>query len=129
MTAPTQVILEFVDTFVTAWPAGNAGRVAAFFAEDASYHNGPLPPVNGRAAIQATLAEFMAMGGEVTVDMLNLLADERIVMTERVDHFVVADKTYSLPVMGVFEVVNDKIAAWRDYFDLGQFSSMLDTSN
>jgi len=28
-----------------------------------------------------------------------------------------------LPVMGVFEIAPDgRIAAWRDYFDMGQFS-------
>jgi limonene-1,2-epoxide hydrolase len=27
--------------------------------------------------------------------------------------------------MGAFEVSNDKIAAWRDYFDLNQFMSQL----
>ena len=126
MPTPTQIVREFVDTFVAAWPTGDAARVASLFSIDASYHNGPLEPVRGRSAIEATLAEFMAMGGEVTVDMLNLLADERLVMTERVDHFVIGGSTYSLPVMGIFEVERDgRIAAWRDYFDLGQFSSQL----
>jgi limonene-1,2-epoxide hydrolase len=31
-----------------------------------------------------------------------------------------------LPVMGVFEVNNDgKITAWRDYFDMNQFTSQM----
>ena len=125
MATPTQVVEEFVAAFVAAWPRGDAASVAALFAEDATYCNGPLPSVHGRAAIQATLAEFMTMGGEVTVDMLNLLADDRVVMTERLDHFVLDGRTFSLPVMGIFEVVDRKIAAWRDYFDLGQFSALL----
>jgi limonene-1,2-epoxide hydrolase len=27
--------------------------------------------------------------------------------------------------MGTFEVAGDKIAAWRDYFDMNQFQSQL----
>jgi limonene-1,2-epoxide hydrolase len=125
MAAPRQVVQEFVDTFVDAWPVGDAARVASLFSDEASYHNGPLEPVHGRGAIRATLAEFMTMGGEVSVDMLNVLADEHVVMTERIDHFLVNGRTFSLPVMGVFEVAEDKITAWRDYFDLGQFTSLL----
>ncbi len=58
------------------------------------------------------------------VDIIHMLAEGAIVMTERVDHFTRDDgRTISLPVMGVIEVRNGVIAAWRDYFDLGQFTS------
>jgi limonene-1,2-epoxide hydrolase len=97
------------------------------FSESASYHNGPIDPVHGREAIGATLAEFMAMGGEVTVDMTHLLADETIVMTERIDHYTIDGRTTSLPVMGIFEIDNGQIAAWRDYFDLNRFMAILAT--
>lgn len=125
MATPTEVVQRFVDEFVLAWPAKDASRVAALFCEDASYHNGPLEPVHGRSAIETTLAGFMAMGGEVAVDMVNVLARDQLVMTERVDHFVIDGKKVSLPVMGVFEIDNAQIRAWRDYFDLAQFSSLL----
>jgi limonene-1,2-epoxide hydrolase len=116
--APESVVREFIDVFVEAWPAANAARVASFFSADAIYHNVPLEEVRGRAAIQATFAAFMAMGGRVAVDVRHLLADGHIVMTERVDHVVGADRTLSLPVMGICEVHDGLITAWRDYFDL-----------
>ena len=28
-----------------------------------------------------------------------------------------------LPVMGTFEVADDRITAWRDYFDMNQFQT------
>ena len=34
-------------------------------------------------------------------------------------------KEIALPVMGTFDVVDGKIAAWRDYFDMNQFMSQL----
>ncbi len=30
-----------------------------------------------------------------------------------------------LPVMGVFEIVDDRIAAWRDYFDMAAFGKAI----
>jgi limonene-1,2-epoxide hydrolase len=54
-----------------------------------------------------------------------MVAEGTIVMTERVDHFTNDDgTTVSLPMMGVIEVHDGLIAAWRDYFDLGQFTSL-----
>jgi len=44
-----------------------------------------------------------------------------VVFTERVDHFTVAGKEVALPVAGVFEVRDGKIASWRDYFDMGSY--------
>ena len=32
--------------------------------------------------------------------------------------FEVGGKKIELPVMGVFEITDGKIAAWRDYFDM-----------
>jgi limonene-1,2-epoxide hydrolase len=108
-----------MDVFVEAWPAADAARVASFFSDGAAYRNGPLEELRGRPAIQATFAAFMAMGGRVAVDLGHLVAGGPIVMTERVDHFVGEDRTLSLPVMGICEVHDGVITAWRDYFDLG----------
>lgn len=127
--SPMQVVHEFVAEFVDAWPNGDAPRVADFFSENATYHNGPLKPVRGRSAIVATIGEFMALGGTVSVDMLNVVADDRVVMTERLDHFVVDGKRFSLPVMGTFEIADGQITSWRDYFDLSQFASFLEPVN
>jgi limonene-1,2-epoxide hydrolase len=47
-------------------------------------------------------------------------------MTERVDFFTREDGTkVSLPMMGVIEVHDRLIVAWRDYFDLAQFTSQV----
>jgi limonene-1,2-epoxide hydrolase len=62
MPTPIKTIEEFVAAFITAWPERDATKLAAFFSEDAVYHNGPMEPVEGREAIQATLAAFMGMG-------------------------------------------------------------------
>ena len=123
MRTPLDTIREFMAAFISAWPTGDAGGLGDFFTDDAVYHNIPLVPVQGRDRIEATLAEFMAMGGQVDVEVPHVVAEGSIVMTERVDHFIRPEGTLSLPVMGTFEVHDGKISAWRDYFDLGQFTS------
>lgn len=46
-------------------------------------------------------------------------------MNERTDSFKIGDDTIALRVIGVFELTNGKISAWRDYFDLQQYMSQL----
>jgi limonene-1,2-epoxide hydrolase len=48
-----------------------------------------------------------------------------MVLNERVDRFFWPERTIELPVMGTFEVSDGVITAWRDYFDLNQFTSQL----
>jgi limonene-1,2-epoxide hydrolase len=48
------------------------------------------------------------------------------VLTERTDHFTMKGKTAPLPVMGAFHVVDGKITAWRDYFDMAQVTAMFE---
>lgn len=121
MATPADVVREFI----AAWPAGDAKKLASFFTEDAVYHNIPIEPVKGREAIEATIAGFMGMVDQIRFDTLHLLAEGPVVMTERIDHFIGADRTISLPVMGVFEVHDGLITAWRDYFDMSQFTSQM----
>ncbi|HWD52979.1 MAG TPA: limonene-1,2-epoxide hydrolase family protein [Acidimicrobiales bacterium] len=125
MSTPAETVQEFVAAFIAAWPEGDTTTLGSFFSEDAVYHNMPMEPVEGRSAIQTALAEFMSMGGQAGVDIIHLVADGAIVMTERVDYFVGTEQTISMPVMGVFEVHGGVITAWRDYFDLAQVTSQM----
>jgi limonene-1,2-epoxide hydrolase len=125
ISTPLQIVQDFVAAFIAAWPTKDAHRLVSFFDEDAVYQNGPLQPVHGREAIRNALAEFMEMGGEVAVDIIHIVADGDIVMTERIDHLSMSNQTFSMPMMGIFEIRDGAIAAWRDYFDLAHFVSQL----
>ena len=57
--------------------------------------------------------------------LINIAAGGPVVMTERIDVFTLAGKTFDLQVMGAFEVNDGKIKAWRDYFDPSQFNSQI----
>ena len=115
-----------VRELIAAFNANDVDRVLAFFAADAVYHNIPVQPVSGTAAIRAVLAGFMGMASEIDW-VLRHLAETRdgVVLTERVDRFLVRDRWIELPVMGAFEVHDGRITAWRDYFDMKQFQDQL----
>ena len=106
-----------------------ADDLAAFFTDDAVYHNIPLAPVTGREAIANNFATFIRPGPPgieaIEFRIINIAADGPVVMTERVDVFKLPDKSFELPVMGTFEVSEGKINAWRDYFDTNQFTSRM----
>jgi limonene-1,2-epoxide hydrolase len=122
--------IEVVRRFCAAW-SDNAGAadLAAFFTDDAVYHNIPLAPVTGREAIANNIATFIRPGapGIETLELrvINIAANGPVVMTERVDVFKLPNKSFELPVMGTFEVSDGKISAWRDYFDMNQFTSRM----
>jgi limonene-1,2-epoxide hydrolase len=124
MADPIEVVQEFCDS----WAKGELDVIVDFFTDDAVYHNIPIAPVTGRTAIRDTIAGFTAGVDTVEFRVLNIAAVGSIVMTERVDAFIFPTATIELPVMGTFEVVDGKIAAWRDYFDLNQFMSQMPQS-
>ena len=122
--------IEVVRRFCAAW-SGDMGAddLAAFFTDDATYHNIPLAPVTGREAIAKNFATFIRPGPPgvegIEFRVINIAANGPVVMTERVDVFKILDKSFELPVMGTFELSEGKIKAWRDYFDMNQFTSRM----
>ena len=125
MDTALQTVIAFQAAAKAAWPTGDAAILARFFDDEAEYRNGPLEPVRGREAITASLTQQMGLGGEVDADIINIISDGSIVMTERVDYWKSDDKTIPLRIMGVFEVHDGVITAWRDYFDGNEFMSQL----
>jgi limonene-1,2-epoxide hydrolase len=119
-----------VRRFCAAWSDNvSTDELVAFFTEDAVYHNIPLDPINGRDAIAANIASFIRPGPPgieaISLRLVHISADGPVVMTERNDVFTLPDRAFELPVMGIFEIADGKIEAWRDYFDSNQFATRL----
>ena len=117
--------IELVRRFCAVWSTVNPDEIAEFFTDDAVYHNIPIAPVTGRDTIKATIAGFTGGVEKIEFRVRNIVADGPIVLTERVDVFVLPQRSIELPVMGTFEVRGGKIAAWRDYFDMKQFMDQM----
>ncbi|HVN83574.1 MAG TPA: limonene-1,2-epoxide hydrolase family protein [Candidatus Binatia bacterium] len=109
---------SLVRSFCEAFTRRDISELLGFFTEDAVYHNIPVEPVRGHDGIKSTFDMFVAPASRIEFEILNMASVGNVVLTERIDRFVIAGKEIALPVAGVFEIRYGKIAAWRDYFDM-----------
>ena len=115
--------IEVVRRFCAAWSDNmGAAELAAFFTEDAVYHNIPQVPVTGREAIADTIASVLRPGPpgieSIEFRVINIAANGPVVMTERVDVFRLAGRSFELQVMGTFEGELD-FETYRDEYQEG----------
>ncbi len=115
---------RIVRDFCAAFAGRDPQRLLGFLAPDALYHNLPLAPVKGHAAIEAVLRGFLGACTACEFELRAIAHSGSTVLTERIDRFTRPDgRRIELPVMGAFEVGPDgKIHAWRDYFDLATWT-------
>lgn len=114
---------EIVRKFCNAWSRRNVDELLSFFTDDAVYHNMPIDAVQGTDGIRNMLNLFVPGADAITFEIVHIASSGGVVHTERVDTFVMGDKSVVLPVAGVFEIRGGKIAAWRDYFDMAQWTA------
>ena len=108
-----------VTDFCKLWSTPNLDEILSWFTEDAVYHNIPMPAAEGREAIRAFIADFLAAADGIDFMVHRQVAQGDLVMNERTDVMRLKNgREVALPVMGTFEVRDGRIAAWRDYFDL-----------
>jgi len=103
-------------------------ELAAFFTDDAVYHNIPMAPVTAGRPSRTTSPRSSALARQESrhpVPRHQHRSQWSGRDDERVDVFKLPAKSFELPVMGTFEVSEGKISAWRDYFDMNQFTSRM----
>ena len=117
---------QVVRDFCAAASSRNPEELRPFFSEDVVYHNIPMEPAEGIEATMAVINMFVGMCDALEFEVHHLASDGTTVLTERTDTFTIKGTTAPLPVMGAFHVVDGKITAWRDYFDMGQVTAIFD---
>lgn len=120
-----QLVLDFID----AWNRIDFDTVLDMLAEDVFYHNIPMDPIEGKAGVKAFI-DAMGPVEKVHWEVYHIAESNNsdnnsVVLTERLDTFVIGGKDIAVPVMGTFEFKDGKIQAWRDYFDLPTFQNQM----
>jgi limonene-1,2-epoxide hydrolase len=115
---------QVVRGFCAAASTRDPDVLRAFFSDDIVYHNIPMEPAEGIEATMAVISMFVGMCDALEFEVHHLASDGTTVLTERTDVFTIKGKSAPLPVMGAFHVVDGKITAWRDYFDMAQVTAM-----
>jgi limonene-1,2-epoxide hydrolase len=120
---------EVVRQFLRAWetPGGWRQAIHDSFTDDCAYELVGLSKTVGPDQAIAFVAAFETDSAfsYMSVETLNVVASGNFVVIERVDRFydVKGISFSSLAAMGIFEVRDGKISAWRDYCDLSSFKA------
>ena len=116
--------IDKVRDFFSRWEAKDIEGIVDAFSDTPFYHNIPMEPLTSKDSIRKFIEPFLEPATAVRFETHFIAEDANgIVLTERTDSFEFGEKSISLPVMGTFELVDGKIAKWRDYFDLRDFET------
>lgn len=110
--------IDLIRRFCAAWSRRDMDELLGYLTEDAVYHNIPMQPVTGHDAIRSIFGVFLNPSQAIDWEILNVAASGDIVLAERIDRYEMGERKVELPCVGVFEIRDGKIAAWRDYFDM-----------
>ena len=109
---------DLVRQFCAAIDRKDLSAVEAMLDDEVVYHNVGTEPATGREESLAAVKMQFDMFDPISFGIRNLASNGDIVLTERVDEITANGIMAPVPVMGIFEVRNGRIAQWRDYFDL-----------
>ncbi|MBX3504062.1 MAG: nuclear transport factor 2 family protein [Parvibaculum sp.] len=108
---------ETVKRFLSIMMEKDYDKGLALVAPDVEYDNVPIGKVAGPEGIRAVLEPFFGPTITNEYKVIREVTDGATVILERLDRHLLESGWVELPVTGIFEVRDGKIALWRDYFD------------
>lgn len=116
-----------VDRLREAWRVADLDAVYAVMADDIFYHNIPREPIVGLDAVRRYVDAYVERNGKLLSCVWDVKASAtsgNTVFLERISRLSWENgRRTACPIVGVFEVRDGKIAAWRDYFDKDTFDT------
>lgn len=119
--------IRFVEKFLGTLEDRDLDKVAGLVTEDVVYANPPSEPLVGRKAMIDFLSfNYKRMDRSTCViHSMTQNHDGSIVMNERTEHMHFGDKKAGATLMGIFEIRDGRISAWRDYWDHASFQEQM----
>jgi len=113
--------IEAVRKLCERWAWLSEKEFAELLAQNCIYYDVPFPRAQavGPKAAYAKLSPLQR-DWDIGLEVTSIVGDADTVIAERVEHFrnkSNAVEPFDLPVVGVFEIADGKIKAWRDYWD------------
>jgi limonene-1,2-epoxide hydrolase len=117
---------DIVDEFIRAYVRRDAEAALELVTDDFVFEHVPMPEstiVRGKEQLRKRITGAIAAAERVDWKILHQVDGGDVVLNERVDDFYFPEGTFaqthtSTRVVGVFELRDGKLAAWRDYYDL-----------
>ncbi len=116
---------DIVNEFMARIVRMDLDAACELVSDDVEYDNVPMGKVSGPDGIKSVLGQMVGMLDEVDWVVHRQIASDSLVLNERTDRFGKDGKWMELPVAGVFEVHDNRITLWRDYFDLTTMTNQL----
>ena len=113
---------RMVREFLAAWERRDTEHIMSCWSDDGVYHAISIPPIVGRAAFREFVTRFERVPGG-RLEIRRQVASDDVVMNERTDRITFRGKQLVVPICAVFEIREERIAAWREYFDPALFRS------
>jgi len=117
--------LSVARAMIEAWRRLDWARVVSTFSEDGVLQIVPLQPHTGRPAIKAHLDQIASGIERLDFTIKHLVAIGHTVYFERTDDFVYQGRPASVAVMGVMEIADGHVKAWREYMDLATMAKAM----
>ena len=116
-TAAEQANLEVVNDFCAAWKVPlDWDKLGAALAEDCKFRpTQTMPVVEGRDAIIAMLQGFAREATSAEFEVVDSWARGPVVVNDRIDRFALPGNNVDVPVVGVFHLIDGRIAEWSDF--------------
>jgi len=108
-----------------AWQAQDWRACADLFAPEGVLHSVMLEPIVGRENIYQRICKLSAPNKQVVLNIHRIGVIDGALFVERTDEIVIDGRRGESPVVGVLNFDGDKIANWREYFDLNQFMNQM----
>ncbi len=109
---------ELVQRFLRLLAEGEIDAAVDLLDEDVRYINVSLPALRGRERVRRAMQTvFGRKGTGFEVYFHSVSADGGAVLTERTDVLIYGPVRVQIWVCGRFDVVDGRIALWKDYFD------------
>jgi steroid delta-isomerase-like uncharacterized protein len=118
--------MSLVRAFATAFNRNDVDALLACFTPDASYHDNFFGEHRGQVALRAMFERMFREGRDYQWDMEQVVENAERAAAEWTFGYVVTDalprsagRKVRFRGMSVFELQAGKIAAYREYFDVG----------
>lgn len=107
------VVMEMI----AAWDARDGDKIADMFTEDGVLHSMMIAPIKGREAIRPRMKFLVDNASHMKISPRTIAVTGNTVFLERTDSFTFKGHKGSVPVVGVLEIRDGKVAEWREYYD------------
>lgn len=112
--------LATAKAMIQAWNDLDWNQVYGLFAEDGVLQSMMIEPTVGREAIKKRLQGLAKGLSRIQLQVRHIGVVDGVVFVERVDDFVYRGRHGAVPVVGVIEIDQGRIEAWREYYDRAQ---------